>query len=116
MITWFCSFFMIAFQLWRISKMITEELVELTHWILDKKTERQDLEIKAANGGCPKRLYDTLSSFSNQDGGGILFFGVDETQNFRLVGVYDLQDLKKRLWNNAIRWFHLFVRSLLLPK
>lgn len=75
--------------------MITEELVELTNWILDKKTERQDLEIKAANGGCPKRLYDTLSSFSNQDGGGIIFFGVDETQNFRLVGVYDLQDLKK---------------------
>lgn len=69
--------------------MITEELIELTHWILDKKTEQQDLEIKAANGGCPKRLYDTLSSFSNQDGGGILFFGVDETQNFRLVGVYD---------------------------
>ena len=28
--------------------MITEELVELTHWILDKKTERQDLKIKAA--------------------------------------------------------------------
>lgn len=32
--------------------MITEELVELTHWILDKKTERQDLEIKAAPGTC----------------------------------------------------------------
>ena len=73
--------------------MITEELVELTHWILDKKTEKQDLEVKAANGGCPKRLYDTLSSFSNQDGGGIIFFGIDETQDFRLVGVYELQDL-----------------------
>lgn len=58
--------------------MITEELIELTHWILEKKTERQDLEIKAANGGCPKRLYDTLSSFSNQDGGGTIFFGIDE--------------------------------------
>ena len=77
--------------------MITEELVELTHWILDKKTEKQDLEVKAANGGCPKRLYDTLSSFSNQDGGGIIFFGIDETQDFRLVGVYDLQDLQKKV-------------------
>lgn len=77
--------------------MITEELVELTHWILEKKTERQDLEIKAAKGGCPKRLYDTLSSFSNQDGGGIILFGVDESDDFRLVGVYDLQDLQKKV-------------------
>jgi len=77
--------------------MITEELLELTYWILEKKTERQDLEVKAAHGGCPKRLYDTLSSFSNQDGGGILFFGIDETQDFLLSGVYDLQDLQKKV-------------------
>lgn len=77
--------------------MITEELIELTHWILEKKTERQDLEIKAANGGYPKRLYDTLSSFSNQDGGGIIFFGIDEAKDFKLVGVYDLQDLQKKV-------------------
>ena len=63
--------------------MITEELVELTKWILNKKTERQDLEIKAAHGGCPKRLYDTLSSFANQDGGGTLFFGIDEKEGFK---------------------------------
>lgn len=77
--------------------MITEELIELTKWILDKKTERQDLEIKAAHGGCPKRLYDTLSSFSNQDGGGVLFFGIDEKEGFKLTGVYDLQDLQKKV-------------------
>ena len=77
--------------------MITEELVELTKWILEKKTERQDLEIKTAHGGCPKRLYDTLSSFSNQDGGGILFFGIDEKEGFKLSGVYDLQDLQKKV-------------------
>ena len=77
--------------------MITEELVELTKWILNKKTERQDLEIKAAHGGCPKRLYDTLSSFANQDGGGTLFFGIDEKEGFKLTGVYDLQDLQKKV-------------------
>ena len=27
------------------------------------KSEKQNIEVKAANGGCPKRLYDTLSSF-----------------------------------------------------
>ncbi|WP_371263046.1 RNA-binding domain-containing protein [Selenomonas ruminantium] len=41
------------------------------------------MEIKAAHGGCPKRLYDTLSSFANQDGGGTLFFGIDEKEGFK---------------------------------
>lgn len=34
--------------------------------------------MKAAGHGCPTRLYDTLSSFSNQDEGGIIILGVDE--------------------------------------
>lgn len=37
-----------------------------------------ELELKAAHEGCPKRLYDTLSAFSNQDTGGVILFGVDE--------------------------------------
>lgn len=45
----------------------------------------------------PKRLYDTLSGFSNQDEGGIIVFGLDETQGFKPVGVYDLQDLQKKV-------------------
>ena len=55
--------------------MITEELIDLTRWILKKKTETQTLELKSAHDGCPRRLYDTLSSFANQDGGGVIFFG-----------------------------------------
>ena len=46
---------------------------------------------------CPKRLYDTLSSFSNQDSGGVLLFGIDETVGFQAVGVYDAQDLQKKV-------------------
>ena len=45
----------------------------------------------------PKRLYDTLSSFSNQDSGGILLFGIDEKTGFQVVGVYDAQDLQKKV-------------------
>ena len=37
--------------------------------------------------------------FSNQDGGGILVFDLDETKDFDPVGVYDLQDLQKKLVN-----------------
>lgn len=61
------------------------------------KCETQVLEIKAAEQGCPKRLYDTLSSFSNQDDGGIIVFGVDEKENYNECGVYDPQDIQKKI-------------------
>lgn len=76
-------------------KMLPENLIELVNEIINQKTEKQNIELKAAEKGCPNRLYDTLSSFSNQDNGGILIFGIDETQDFKIVGVYDLQDLQK---------------------
>ena len=77
--------------------MLTEELIELTQFVKSHQTETQTIEVKAAHLGCPQRLYDTLSSFSNQDGGGTILFGVDEAQGFAVVGVYDLQDLQKKV-------------------
>ncbi len=61
------------------------------------KAETQTLELKAAAQGCPARLYDTLSSFSNQDEGGTLLFGIDEQRGFTPVGVYSAQDLMKHV-------------------
>ncbi|WP_022820285.1 ATP-binding protein [Fusobacterium russii] len=75
--------------------MLVEELIKLVKNIKKNKSESQNIEIKAANQGTPKRLYDTLSSFSNQDSGGIIIFGIDESKDFEIVGVYDLQDLQK---------------------
>lgn len=75
--------------------MLSEELLVLIKKIQEIKAESQTIEVKLAHNGCPKRLYDTLSSFSNQDGGGIIVFGLDEKQGFEAVGVYDLQDLQK---------------------
>ena len=77
--------------------MLSEELVDLVDSIRKLKAEKQNIEVKSAHLGCPKRLYDTLSSFSNQDAGGILLFGLDEMQDFKPVGVYDLQDLQKKV-------------------
>lgn len=77
--------------------MLTIELAELVSLIRRQKAEGQTLEVKAAEKGCPQRLYDTLSSFSNQDAGGTIVFGVDEKSSFALVGVYDLQDLQKNV-------------------
>ncbi len=77
--------------------MTTEEFYELLNQIKKIKCETQTLELKSAGGGCPKRLYDTLSSFSNQDDGGIIVFGIDEQNNYAQSGVYDAQDLLKKV-------------------
>ena len=77
--------------------MVQDELIELANQVRQLKAEVQIVEVKAAHEGCPKKLYDTLSSFSNQDNGGTLLFGLDEKQNFAVVGVYDLQDLQKKV-------------------
>ena len=77
--------------------MTTEELLEKLDFIQKMKCETQTLELKSAHEGCPKRLYDSLSSFSNQDEGGVIVFGVDEKQNYKEVGVYDPQDIQKKI-------------------
>lgn len=77
--------------------MTKEELIEKLEFIQKMKCETQSLELKSAEQGCPKRLYDSLSSFSNQDEGGIIIFGVDESQDYKEVGVYDPQDIQKKI-------------------
>lgn len=77
--------------------MLREELKELAKLIQKQKAEAQITEVKAAGRGCPTRLYDTLSSFSNQDMGGVIVFGLNEGTGFETVGVYDLQDLQKKV-------------------
>ena len=62
--------------------MQEQELFKLIDNIKNIKTELNNLEIKAAFKGCPEKLYDTLSSFSNQDNGGIIVFGIDEKKDY----------------------------------
>lgn len=77
--------------------MLTNELLEFVKTVCKQKAETQTLELKSAHVDCPKRLYDTLSSFSNQDSGGVLLFGIDEAAGYQVVGVYDPQDLQKKV-------------------
>jgi len=76
--------------------MLEAELVSLIKRIQSVHTEWNDYEVKAAKQGCP-RVRDTLSSFSNQSGGGVIVFGVDEEDNFNVCGVYDAADLIKKV-------------------
>ena len=92
--------------------MTTEELIEKLELIQKLKCETPTLEIKSAEKGCPKHLYDSLSSFSNQDDGGVIVFGVDEEQDFKEVGVYDPQDIQKKI-NEQCLQMEPVVRPLL---
>lgn len=77
--------------------MQNEDLCKLVDKIQRLQCEMQTVELKSANKGCPTRLYDTLSSFANQDEGGVIVFGIDESQGFAVGGVYDAQDLQKKV-------------------
>ena len=77
--------------------MQEDTLRQLVSDIQRQKTEKQTLELKAAEKGFPHKIYDTLSSFSNQDDGGIIVFGISESDDFRVTGVYDAKDLQKKV-------------------
>lgn len=83
--------------------MLEEELIRLVKKINAEKCEKQHIELKKATGGAPSRLYNTLSSFSNQNGGGIIIFGIDEEAGYQVTGVYDAQDLQKKLTEQALQ-------------
>lgn len=77
--------------------MVEKELRDLIEQIRQRGCEEQTTEVKSAHGGCPERLYDTISAFSNQNSGGTFVFGLDEKSGFSKVGVYDPQDLQKKV-------------------
>lgn len=92
--------------------MQENELKDLVLKIIAEKHEGTDTELKAAELGCPKKLHDTLSSFSNQDDGGKIIFGIDENNDYKLVGVYDPQDLQVQV-NNQCKEMEPIVRPLI---
>lgn len=77
--------------------MQTDDLKKIVKDIVSKQSESQNVEVKSAFKGCPTRLFDTLSSFSNQDEGGVIVFGLEEKEGFAIKGVYDSQDLQKKV-------------------
>lgn len=81
--------------------MLAVELIELVKDIQNKRCELQNVELKAAEKGCPHKLYDTMSSFSNQQNGGIIIFGVREDDHYSVCGVYDSQDLQVKVMEQA---------------
>lgn len=82
--------------------MLETELIKIIEDIQLKKTESNYIEVKSARKGCPK-IFDTLSSFSNQQNGGTIIFGVDENEDFNVCGVYDAADLQKKIMEQSLQ-------------
>lgn len=82
--------------------MLESELIKLIEDIQLKKTESNYFEVKSARNGCPK-IFDTLSSFSNQQNGGTIIFGVDENEDYNVCGVYDAADLQKKIMEQSLQ-------------
>ena len=82
--------------------MQQEDLKRLVEDILNLKTEKQNIELKASNGGFPK-IYDTLSSFSNQDSGGIIIFGITDKPLYEIVGVYNAEDVQRKIMECSLQ-------------
>lgn len=77
--------------------MYEQDLKILIEKVKNAKAEFQTVEVKRSQNGVTEKLYDTLSSFSNQDDGGVILFGIYEKNDFEITGVNDVQLLQKRV-------------------
>lgn len=77
--------------------MTATELQALIRSLQDFRTDLLHVEAKRAETALPKRLWETLSAFSNTPGGGVLILGLDEAAGFAPTGTQNprkvMQDL-----------------------
>lgn len=81
--------------------MTRDELQTLVKEVQQRQTELDNVEVKTARGGTPRRLHEPLSAFANRTGGGVLLFGLSETDSFAVVGVGNVQKLQEDITHVA---------------
>ncbi len=79
------------------------ELKNIVKRIQNAQAEFQTVEVKRSKTKATERLFDTLSSFSNQDDGGVIVFGLYESEGFTVTGVDDVQELQKSVMNQCMQ-------------
>ena len=94
--------------------MLKEDIENAIRYLRKYKTETDKIEVKSARNGFPKTCYDTLSSFSNKDGG-LIIFGIDEEAGFEICGVYDVNDLQKQIFNLCATCMEPSLRPKMTP-
>jgi ATP-dependent DNA helicase RecG len=75
--------------------------LELVRAIQMGEFEDAQLEVKRAQKGFPQHLYETISAFANHPEGGVIVLGVDESQQFALTGVENVQGVLTELTDLA---------------
>jgi len=70
------------------------ELLQLVDEVRSLCCELDTVEVKRASTKIPRRLFEVLSAFANSDDGGVVIFGIDEENDFEVVGVADPQKLQ----------------------
>ncbi len=83
--------------------MYEQDLKDLIEKVKKSKAEFQTVELKNCKGGVTEKLFDTLSSFSNQDYGGIITFGIDENSDYGITGIDDVQQLQKKVMEQCLQ-------------
>ena len=84
----------------------TDALKAVLAALVFEGSDNQRYEVKAAKDGFPETTVNTLCAFANTPDGGVMIFGVDETESFKLVGVYNAKDCQQRLANLAKNSFN----------
>jgi ATP-dependent DNA helicase RecG len=77
--------------------MTDEDLVDIIGQLRRRGADFEFVEAKRAENALPKRLWETLSSFGNQRGGGVIILGLDESQGFATTGVKDVKKVQADL-------------------
>ncbi|UQU66012.1 putative DNA binding domain-containing protein [Couchioplanes caeruleus] len=90
--------------------MVGPELARLVALLRQARTDLMDVEVKAAAGGLPKSVRDTLSAFSN-DRGGTLLLGLDENDDFRPAVGFDAARIRDALASACSDDLHPPVRA-----
>ncbi|MDI6100641.1 ATP-binding protein [Actinoplanes sp. NEAU-A12] len=90
--------------------MTPEELARLIALLRRSGTDLHDVEVKAAGGGLPKSVRDTLSALSN-DRGGTVILGLDEASGFRPAAGFDAARIRDALASACNDDLHPPVRS-----
>lgn len=83
--------------------MTTEELYDKLKLIQKMKCETQNLELKSAEQGYPKRLYDSLSSFLIRMMVALLFLELMRNKIIKKLVFMMLRTFKRKLTSNACR-------------
>ena len=94
--------------------MIENDVIKAIELIRKYKSETNMIEVKTAAVGFPKKCYDTFSSFSNKNGG-IIIFGINEDKGFITEDVYDIKDLQMQISSLCNDSMEPKIRAEILP-